>query len=470
VESKVKLSRRAEEPPIGGKGGTVRAKAVPPEARGESARKAVRVRWAKAKKLQHTLAEALRLVKPGQSEGVSATKPAFDIIVVGGGLGGATLAKAMSEAGLRVLVLERETQFKDRVRGETVHPWGVAEARELGILDLLLSTCGHEVPWVDEFIGGERIQHRELVATTPHREQELTFYHPAMQNILLQAAADAGANVWRGAHVRDVRGGTQPEVTVEHGGCDKRLQTRIVVGADGRGSMTRRWGGFAVQRDPQRVLMAGMLFDEMPAPMDTFGYYVAQFGRVAGVLPHGNGRVRIYFTYQHDDYRLQGDADVSRFVAETIRAGAPAEFYAGARPAGPLATFDCADTWVGHPCREGVVLIGDAAGCSDPSEGTGMSLTLRDVRVLRDSLLHTADWDSAGHVYAAQHDRYYGVIHTVNVWKKEIFYDLGPAGEMRRAQALPLIRQDPTRMPDHVFGGPDLPLNETMRRRFFGEE
>ena len=37
---------------------------------------------------------------------------------VGGGLGGASLAKAMAERGYRVPVLERETRFKDRVRGE----------------------------------------------------------------------------------------------------------------------------------------------------------------------------------------------------------------------------------------------------------------------------------------------------------------------------------------------------------------
>jgi len=42
----------------------------------------------------------------------------YDIITVGGGLGGASLAKAMAEHGAKVLVLERETRFKDRVLGE----------------------------------------------------------------------------------------------------------------------------------------------------------------------------------------------------------------------------------------------------------------------------------------------------------------------------------------------------------------
>ena len=46
------------------------------------------------------------------------TSGTYDIITVGGGLGGAALAKAMAEHGARVLVLEREKHFKDRVRGE----------------------------------------------------------------------------------------------------------------------------------------------------------------------------------------------------------------------------------------------------------------------------------------------------------------------------------------------------------------
>ena len=38
---------------------------------------------------------------------------------------------------------------------------------------------------------------------------------------------------------------------------------------------------------------------------------------------------------------------------------------------GPLATFDRADTWVEHPYKEGVVLVGDAAATTDPTYGQG---------------------------------------------------------------------------------------------------
>ena len=48
----------------------------------------------------------------------------YDLIVVGGGLGGSSLAASVAKHGARVLLLEREQQFKDRVRGECVMPWG----------------------------------------------------------------------------------------------------------------------------------------------------------------------------------------------------------------------------------------------------------------------------------------------------------------------------------------------------------
>ena len=76
--------------------------------------------------------------------------------------------------------------------------------------------------------------------------------------------------------------------------------------------------------------------------------------------------------------------------------------------AGPLATFNGADTWVEHPYSNGIALIGDAAATSDPTWGQGMSLTLLDARVLRDALLADDDWNKAADGYAVEHDRYYG--------------------------------------------------------------
>jgi menaquinone-9 beta-reductase len=397
----------------------------------------------------------------------------YDIITVGGGLGGSTLAKVMAERGARVLVLERERQFRDRVRGEVMVSWGVAEAQALGIYSLMRGTCGHELPWYVQAVGPEPGVPRDLLATTPQHTPFLAFAHPVMQEVLLQAAADAGADVRRGAHVRHVQPGTVPRVEVEQDGYVEDVRARLIVGADGRASMVRQWADLSVRHDPERLQISGVLFEEMPTPQDNTGYYLINpgLGQSVPLFPLGHGRVRAYLVHTKAiSPRLQGAAHLPRFVEESVKTYAPALWYTGARAVGPLATFDGAEVWVEHPYKNGVALIGDAAATSDPTWGQGLSLTVRDVRVLRDHLLGHEDWDAAGHDYAAEHDRYYRVIHTVDNWLTEVLLAIGPDAEARRAKALPLIAQDATRVPDHYISGPELPLNDTIRQRFFGEE
>jgi 2-polyprenyl-6-methoxyphenol hydroxylase-like FAD-dependent oxidoreductase len=168
--------------------------------------------------------------------------------------------------------------------------------------------------------------------------------------------------------------------------------------------------------------------------------------------------------------RLQGLGEGTKFIEQSVAAGAKPEWYAGARAIGPLASFDGADNWVDHPYRDGVALIGDAAAASDPTHGQGLSLTLRDARVLRDQLLSHSDWDAAGHAYAVEHDRYYSATHRAEGWFASVFFAGGVEAEARRARALPLIGGDPSRVPDFQFSGPEVPLDESVRRRFFGEE
>ncbi len=190
----------------------------------------------------------------------------YDIIVVGGGLGGATLAKAMVLHGARVLILEREPQFKDRIRGENMWPWGEAELSELGNYRLLQRTCGYDIPWFDVYLGSALLGHRNISATTPQHLPGLNFYHPAMQEVLLQAVAEAGAEVRRGSWVRGVRPAIGPSVMVEHEGRTEQLDARLVVCADGRTSASRASAGFTVHHDSIGMMVAGVLLEGMGRP------------------------------------------------------------------------------------------------------------------------------------------------------------------------------------------------------------
>ena len=219
----------------------------------------------------------------------------YDIITVGGGLGGSALAIAMGQNGHSVLVLESDTKFRDRVRGEQLATWGVAEARELGIFDLLLSTFAHELPWWNIYFGGTQVQHRNMAESTPQQLPNLTFYHPAMQETLLREAGSAGAEVRRGARVRVVEPGERPAVLLDDDGRQERVECRLVVGADGRSSLVRKWGGFEAHRAPDVLQIGGIMMEDLPLADDAAHFFMnPPEGIASPTFPQGGKRVRLY--------------------------------------------------------------------------------------------------------------------------------------------------------------------------------
>jgi 2-polyprenyl-6-methoxyphenol hydroxylase-like FAD-dependent oxidoreductase len=73
-----------------------------------------------------------------------------------------------------------------------------------------------------------------------------------------------------------------------------------------------------------------------------------------------------------------------------------------ATPAGPCATYPGDDTWTARPFTEGVVLVGDAAGYNDPVIGQGLSIALRDARIVRDLVLDGARTPDAFATYGVE--------------------------------------------------------------------
>jgi 2-polyprenyl-6-methoxyphenol hydroxylase-like FAD-dependent oxidoreductase len=393
----------------------------------------------------------------------------YDLVIVGGGIAGASLAACMSRAGARVLVLERTQRFRDRVRGEGMHPWGVPELQALGLYERLLHTCAHEAQYWTSYQGSTLARERDLVATTPQHSGALDFYHPEMQEVVLREAAEAGAEIRRGSTVLKVTAGIVPAVTASLDGRAAASQARLVVGADGRQSVVRRDGGFKVSRDPDWLRISGALFEGMSAPERSVHVFVApSFGHACLLFPIGRGRYRTYFTTgRRDEHRtLSGAADLADFSNYCVQTGVPEEWFHRAKLVGPLATFEGADVWVDHPYKDGLVLVGDAAAANDPCFGCGLSLTLRDVRVLRDALVSTEDWGAAGELYASAHDAYYGALYTITSWLRQVRYALGPEADRVREIALPRLAEGIG--PDLVALGPDCPADENARIRLFG--
>jgi len=396
----------------------------------------------------------------------------YDIAVIGGGIAGAALAHSMSKAGARVLVCEAETEFKDRVRGEVLLPWGVAEAQALSLEDVLQQANACKLPWLNQYMGPQQIERRDFPATTLTKTPLVTFYHPRMQTSLLNAAEACGAEVRRGVTVTSVVPGRPAHLTHKTNGQTEEIAARLVVVADGRNSQFRRSAGFEVQCETHSLCTAGVLLDSVSLPEDTFHLFTnPALGEIIIWAPQGGARVRTYICYWGEARpRFQGAADLARFIGSLEWTGTAGGYFSQATQAGPLATFEGADHWVEHPYQNGIALLGDAAASNDPAWGQGLSLALRGARTLRDALLRNEDWDIAGHDYAREQDRYYGKLRTVAGWFREFFMITGPEADARRACALPLFGQDPTRVPDLLFSGPEISLASDARARFFGED
>ncbi len=183
----------------------------------------------------------------------------YDVIIVGGGLAGSSLAIALAPTGARILIIEHQDQFRDRIRGEVLMPWGSLEAKRLGIYDLLLKSCAIEIPYYTRFRADGSSAVRDLAATTPGKTRCMTFSHPAMQEVLVARAAALGIEVRRGDAVAAITPGEPAKI---HVGADANsLSARLVVLADGRDSRLRAVLGFEVKRDPEQLITAGMILE-----------------------------------------------------------------------------------------------------------------------------------------------------------------------------------------------------------------
>jgi 2-polyprenyl-6-methoxyphenol hydroxylase-like FAD-dependent oxidoreductase len=389
-----------------------------------------------------------------------------DVAIAGGGLAGAGLATVMARAGARVLVVERATVFEDRVRGEWLAPWGVREARLTGLLDVVLEAGGQQVPWNVGRSGKPRFQ------SSPDGDLPLGFSHPALQEAMLAAAAGAGAEVLRGATVEHVSTGRRPAMRVRRGGSTLDVRARLVVGAEGRGSRARRAIGRPEHEHRSGRLLAGVLVGGLGGPDDTSYFLIREHAAgLAMLYPQGGGLGRAYaFLPDAGPEAFAGPQAFARFLAMLVDGGVPAGVLHDATPQGPLAAFVASDSWVESPYRDGVAVIGDAAGISDPTWGMGIALALRDVRVLSEALLGQNDWDLAGAQYAGERDRYFDAIRTVENWHAELLLTPGSAADARRRHAARAWSSDPSRLPDMIGLGPDLDVGEQVRRRFFGED
>ena len=310
-----------------------------------------------------------------------------DVVIVGAGIGGSALAIGLARDGLAVHVLEQSVEYEDRVRGESMQPWGVVEARALGVEDVLLDAGAHVAPlWINYHVPDLRAE-IPMGMMIPDVSGSLNLRHPDACAALEQAARTAGATVHRGTRELDLTLGPEPVARWTDADGGHEMRCRIVVGADGRASRVRKALGLELQRAPVLNHIAGLLISGLD--IDNSADFIAGEGDLfmAGFHQEG-GRARVYLCPGVSQAkRFTGTGNVERFLAECAFTCLPfGDDLARGAPAGPLATYPGDDTWIDRPFGPGAVLIADAAGYSNPIVGQGLSIAVRDARTVRDAL------------------------------------------------------------------------------------
>ena len=388
-----------------------------------------------------------------------------DVVVIGAGIAGGALAAVLARSGKRVLVLERTLEHEDRVRGEYMHPWGVAEVQRVGLYDDLLDAGANVlrrfIPY-DECRSPEDAEAAAIaLALLPGVEGPLGVSHPGACDAFDAAAVAAGAELVRGVRDVSVTPGSPPVVAYALDGQTTSVTPRIVVGADGRESTVRRQLGFELHATEPRTIGAGMLVDGTDGWPEGDMVIGSEADRNFLVFPQGGGRARLYLFYDvRERHRLAGPEKHKVFLdAFRLTSFPGGEIFASATAAGPCGAFPMNDTWVDEPAIDGVVLVGDAAGHSDPLIGEGLSVAMRDVRWVSDTLGDGDDWSpSAFAGYAEERAermrrlRFFAdIVTTMNV-------DFVPGAVERRRQADERFMTDPElfMLRAGVFVGPEV--------------
>jgi 2-polyprenyl-6-methoxyphenol hydroxylase-like FAD-dependent oxidoreductase len=323
----------------------------------------------------------------------------YDLIVIGGGIGGSALSAVMAKAGKSVLLLEASAKYEDKVRGEWIAPWGVTETRRLGLYDLLVKAGGHHLTrhvTYDETRDPATSEARTLPLGIFAQDVPgpLCIGHPHHCQTLFDEAARSGATALRGVRVTRITPGASPSVAYEHNGAPYEAKAKLLIGADGRMSAAREAAGIKLHQDKPHHWFAGLLIEGAENWADDLQAIGTEgdFGFLA--FPQGAGKVRVYGGYALDQRkRFSGDEGPRKFLDAFRMKSSPAnEALAAATPAGPLYSYFNNDSWADRPFAEGIVLVGDAAGWNDPIVGLGLSITYRDVRIVTDILKASADW------------------------------------------------------------------------------
>jgi flavin-dependent dehydrogenase len=315
-------------------------------------------------------------------EGGAAERLSLDVVVIGGGPAGSTLAALLAGKGLDVALVDRDPMPRDKLCGEFLSYDAMPVLERLG--------ADREI----DGAGSPRIERCRVVGS--RRTYEFTFPHPArgvsrllLDELLFRTAVGRGARRFDGWMATKMEEG---RVTIERGDERLLLEAAAVAGAWGRWGRFDQQLGRAFVRDRSRRNF-GFKRHYRPAAhveagiIDLYSFKRGYLGvnGIEGGLTNICGLVHAS--------RLAGHKGRWDAFVEEIRQEEPQleRLYAAHQPAQEqFLSSEPVIFRARSPVEHGVFMVGDASGVIDPLTGNGMAMAIQSALLVAPMLLRIA--------------------------------------------------------------------------------
>jgi len=335
-----------------------------------------------------------------------------DVLVVGGGPAGSSVATFLARAGVDVLVVDRAHFPRPKPCAEYLSPQASRLLEAMGALERVEQSGAAQLTGISVRAPSGAIIKGDFIAShgfRGFRDRGLSVRRELLDATLLDCAREAGARVSEGVRVTDVvRDAVKRVVGVRTliDGMPGEMRARLVIAADGlRSVIAHRLDLAHTLRWPRRRLALVTHYTGVSEIGEHGEMHVERDGYV-GIADVGNGITTVALVVPATQARAFSD-DRAAFLDRWLRARPHlAPRFARAERVSPVVATGPFASHARRAWSPGAALVGDAADFFDPFTGEGIYAALRGGEMLAESVREslTAASPSASDAPLAEYD------------------------------------------------------------------